>query len=137
MNKGIENLSEEIVRIIDSYIPCETLMQIPIDKFLFHYLNVEGIYLLYSDKTIIYIGCSINIGSRLKAHIISERFKDIITDIKIIRFPFGVNSIRVEAEFIQEFQPTYNKNNPYLYGFSLPEGFDLEKSIKEIKDSIK
>lgn len=136
MTKEIELLSKEIDGLMDRFVPYGILTSMPIDGTLLYYINIHGVYIFYSGKRIIYIGNSVNIGSRLKVHLKSI-FGNKITSMKIIRFPSRVNSIRVEADLIEEFKPAYNKTNSSLYGFSLPPYFDLENTIKELKDSIK
>jgi len=134
MNRLIEDIKE----VIDSYLPCRQLISIPIDKLLFHYLNIHGVYILYLDKNIIYIGDSINIGSRLKAHIFSNSSsKKEVTKVDIIRFKDDENSLEVEAQLITEFKPKYNKSNGNARYFSLPKNFDVDELISNIKLRIK
>jgi len=131
----MDRLIEDIKEVVDSYLPYRQIISIPIDKLLFHYLNIHGVYILYLDKNIIYIGDSTNIGSRLKAHIFSNSSsKKEVTKVDIIRF--NENSLEVESQLIDKFKPKYNKSNGNVRGFSLPENFDMDELISNIKLGI-
>jgi len=46
MIKNISQLPKEIDKLIDSYIPYETVVSIPVKNYYLHsYLNIMGIYL--------------------------------------------------------------------------------------------
>ena len=134
MNKEIKQLPKEIDKIIDSYFPYKKLISIPPDDFLVHYLNFMGVYILYSAKTILYIGNSGNIGRRLERHFYNGNYRNEITDIDIIRFTAQYNSMGIEAKLIEQFKPLYNKTNHYLRS-SYPSS--LEFDFYEIKEKIK
>ena len=132
MNKDTKQLLKEIDKIIDSYIPHKELISIPLNKSLFHHLKIKGIYILYSGKAIIYIGCSMNIGDRLKAHFNHRIYGKKITNIDVIRIFPHENSIEIEAKFIEEFKPYYNKANQYLSYNKMP--LDFVALIKQMKE---
>ena len=132
MTKNTKQLLKEIDKVIDFYIPHKELISIPSNKDLFHHLKIRGIYILYSGKAIIYIGCSVNIGDRLKAHFNHRIYGKKITGIDIIRILPHENSIEIEAKFIEEFKPYYNKANPYLSYNKI--SLDFVPLIKQIKE---
>ena len=75
-----------------------------------------------------------NIGSRLRYHVFpnSSNTKKV-TEIDVIRFKDGENTLEVEARLIKKFNPIYNKSNKYLGSWSLPENFDMDRLILNIK----
>lgn len=134
MNKEIKQLPKEINKIIDFYIPYKELISIPLDHFLFHFLNITGVYILYSHKAILYIGCSGNIGTRLITHSSNGNYGKKIKNIDVIRFLPNDDFMGVEARLIDEFKPIYNKVNQYSNP-SIP-GFDINKIKEEIKKEL-
>lgn len=132
MTKDTKRLLREINKIIDFYIPHKELISIPVNKSLFHHLKIRGIYILCSGKAIIYIGCSMNIGDRLRAHLNHRIYGKKITSIDVIRILPHENSIEIEAKLIEEFKPYYNKANPYLSYAEIP--IDFVALIKQIKE---
>ena len=135
MIKEIKQLPKEIDKIIDSYFSFKKLIPIPLDNQLFLYLNIMGVYILHSAKAILYVGCSGNIGDRLKAHFSNCDYGHKIKGIYIIRFMPWDDSMAVEARLIEEFKPTYNKVNQYFRMDSkLP--LDLMPIMKKIKQTL-
>jgi len=115
VNQNINQMPEEINKIIDAYVPYEKLLSIPKDKHLLHFLNITGTYIFYSRKKIFYIGCSGNLGQRIKLHFgHSGGIGKHVTHIKIIRFKDWWSAARVEAELIDKLNPVLNKINQYL-----------------------
>lgn len=135
MTREIKQLPKEIDKIIDSYFAFKKLIPIPLDNQLFHYLNIMGVYILYSAKAILYVGCSGNIGGRLKVHFSNWDYGHKIKAIDIIRFTPQDDSMGVEAQLIEKFKPTYNKINQYLrMNAKLP--LDFLELTKEIKNKL-
>jgi len=125
---------EDIEKVIDVHFPYRQLASVPIDRLLFHYLNIHGVYILYLHGNIIYIGQSINIGARLIAHIFQYgSYIKEVTNINIIRFKYNENFLEVETQLIDEFNPFYNKKNCYPGFEPLPKNFDINKIISQIK----
>lgn len=133
MIKDINQLPKEIKDVIDSYLSYQTIIQIPIDDYLFHFLTIRGIYLLYSNKKISYIGMSSNIGSRLSVHVNSTTDKKNVTRIKIVRFQDNIDIVAIEARLIKHFNPFYNKQNQHLDYFDLSSDFDSNKLVALIE----
>lgn len=133
----MKNYWEEIKKITDYYFPYYVLISIPVDYCLFHYIDIIGVYILYSHKEIIYIGFSSNVGRRLLSHFSeTSKFKDKPKKIDIIRFQFSDNPLEAEAQLIKQFNPPYNKENRYLNFVPLPLNFDLEETINQIKKRL-
>jgi len=130
MNKLIEDIN----KVIDIHLPYRQIISIPINKLFFYYLLINGVYILYSNNDVVYIGESINIGSRLNYHIYSNTpYGENVTKIEIIRFEKGINSLEVESQLIMEFKPDYNKSNRWAGLASIPKNFDLNKIINHIR----
>lgn len=138
MIKDVTYLPKEINKIIDSYIPFEEIVSIPIDFHLFHFLTITGTYFLLLEKKIVYIGASIKIGNRLKCHLFppSLEFKGRITGINLIRFRSERDAFDVENELIKYFQPIYNKRKYYHFNCSLTLDVDLTKLIKRLEKKL-
>lgn len=135
MNKNIKQLPKEINKTIDSYIPYWLVIQIPVNSFLFNFLHISGVYILYSKKEILYIGCSDNIGNRLRVHLSNNSsYRKEVVSIEIIRFRDYENPYGVEAELINKFKPKYNK--AYPYGYSIPINFNLVEITEQIKEKV-
>jgi excinuclease ABC subunit C len=74
-----------------------------------------GVYLFKKDKTILYVGKSVNIRARVKSHIenakLDHKEELIITEsdsIETILTDSDFNAILLESELIQKYQPKYN-----------------------------
>ena len=138
MNKiiaQIEQFPKDIEKIVDFYFPHETAIWIPLDNKFLHFLNINGIYLLYSKNKINYVGISSNIGSRVRTHYFNgtEDRKEF-TDVIIIRFQENIDIIPIEARLIDYFNPIYNRQNQHLSYSSLPIDFDSKKFSKLIEE---
>jgi len=134
----MKNFKKEINEIIDKYIPYGILTFVPINRSVIHFVLVTGIYILYSKKEIIYIGCSSNIGERLKNHLYANSpYKNKITDIAIVRFNEWKEASFVEAKLIKRFKPPYNKSNQYLSFLTNYSTINIANLIKEIKRSLR
>jgi len=125
---------EDIENVIDSHFPCGKIISIPINKLFFRHLCIRGIYILYSNKDIIYIGCSGGIGNRLRSHCsLNSPYSDEIMRIKIIRIENGKELLIVEAQLIEQFKPIYNKTNRNFENVLWLNNFDINKIISQIK----
>jgi len=133
MTEKTNQLLKEINKMLDFYIPHKKLISIPVDDLLFPFLNIRGVYILYVNKAIIYVGCSVNIGVRLRAHRGHLNYGNKITNIDVVRFAPKENIMDTEARLIEEFKPYFNKNNLYLNSYvELPLDFvTITKQIKE------
>jgi len=138
---GIKEIKEslrKIESIIEKSFPFNSIISVPIHDMISQFLYIDGVYILYSKKKIIYIGASSNVGLRLKAHF--SNYKDEITDVDIIRIKknddFG-GIIALEAFLIDHFNPIHNKTNPYLCFHKLSKGFNLDGLIYELEEKIK
>ena len=130
----MNRLIEDIKKVIDSHLPYRQIVSIPIDKLLFHYLKINGVYILYSKNDVVYIGTSKNIGGRLSCHIYSNNlYGKEITKIEVIRLGKNINPLEIESRLIIEFKPDYNKTNGWTGFASLPENFDLDEAINHIR----
>jgi len=140
-NKKINNiciLRRKIEKLINEYFPFNELIEIPGDLFWCNYLIHErGIYLLFNEKNIIYIGLSNNLGSRLNTHFHNIDYGNDITSIGLIRLNYEDwdDFATIEAYLIHEFNPIYNKNNQHFwYRKSIPSDFNMNKIITKIKE---
>jgi len=134
MTKDIKQLPGEINKIVDSYFPYEKIIQIPINEYFFHFLAIRGIYFLYTNNKIVYIGISTNIGKRLRAHIINKNTdKKDITSIKVIRYQRGDDIFILETQLIEYFKPFYNKRNPHMNFVIFTSNFNSDKLANLVK----
>jgi len=132
-----EDFIKDINKILDFHLPLYTVSSIPINPFLFHFLAIKGIYIFYSKKEIFYIGASINIGSRLKAHFSKESsYKKKIKKIEIIRLRSTDNPCGVEAHLIDKFSPPLNKDHPSSCFFPFPPDLNLIEVEQQIKKQL-
>ncbi len=136
MEKDTKQLLKEINEMLDFYIPHKKLISIPVDDLLFPFLNIRGVYILYVNKAIIYVGCSVNVGVRLRAHRSHLNYGNKITKIDVIRFFPKEKTMDTEARLIEEFKPYYNKTNHYLNSYvELP--LDFMKITKQIRENMR
>ena len=133
----VKNFVKDINKIIDSYFPYYKITPIPIDHYLFHFLLITGVYIFYSKKEIIYIGASINIGSRLNAHFSKgSLYRNRIKEIEIIRLREVDNPCGVEAQLINKFSPLFNKDYPSPCFYPFPSDLNLLEIEKQIKQKL-
>ena len=55
MIKNIVRFLKESNKVLDSYFPYQSITQVPVDFFIFDFFRLSGVYILYSEKNIIYI----------------------------------------------------------------------------------
>lgn len=136
MEEDTKQLLKEINKMLDFYIPHKKLISIPVDDLLFPFLNIRGVYILYVNKAIVYVGCSVNIGTRLRAHRSHLNYGNKITNIDVIRFTLKERIMDTEARLIEEFKPYYNKINQYLDPYiDLP--LDFMAITKQIRENMR
>lgn len=133
----IGQLPKKIIAIIDSTIPFNEIVSIPIDNFLLHFLNIKAIYFIFSDKKIIYIGYSYNLGPRLRCHLSDQRYYEKVTSIKILRLKYDdwFDGAGIEAYLINKYNPKYNKTNAYLNSTSIPLDFNINKIVFQLDET--
>lgn len=68
----------------------------------------KGIYFLYDNDTIVYIGKSKNLASRILAH--TDDGVKIFNSYKILIIPKNENLTMIEKFYIEKYKPKYNKN---------------------------
>jgi len=104
-SKEIQKTKKKIIDLIFY----DKWTSIPINRRLLENFCLSGLYVLYSDNEILYIGISSNIGVRILKHI--ERYGNDLTKIKIKKYKdWELATIR-EKELIQKLKP---KNNKYI-----------------------
>jgi len=99
--------------------------------------NKQGIYCLYMDNEVVYIGYSVNIYTRILEHIAED--KKEFTRLKAFdgsKFNTQENLL-VEMGLICELKPLYNKirfESFFMWFHSLPnrEEYDYESTLKKI-----
>lgn len=88
----------------------------------------EGIYFLYSEDIVIYIGSSSNLSSRLNPlRLFQEYFRYKLTHIQY--FEININRLELEKNLIKMFQPlanatfnpNWNRNGQYRYKLPLED----------------
>lgn len=86
-----------------------------------------GVYLLYLNQKIVYVGVSCDIAVRLSQHWTArQKYWD---DVKIIEENDYLKAIEIENYFIDNYNPMYNKSSGKLYLEIMKWGdkFDKEK----------
>jgi len=91
-------VNEDVLKLFNYMLYCNSLLELP--------NNLSGIYRLYNDNDIVYIGKSINIKNRIKEHIKDKIFN---------KFDFAITNnesdkILYEIYYIDKFKPVYNKD---------------------------
>ncbi|MCX6163885.1 MAG: GIY-YIG nuclease family protein [Ignavibacteriae bacterium] len=71
-----------------------------------HYKRYTGIYLLYKNRKLIYVGVANDIYSRLTQHRISKKMWD---DVKYIEEKDYYKAIKIENYLIDKYNPLLNK----------------------------
>jgi len=95
-----------------------------------------GIYNIYSNGKLIYIGKTINFYTRLKTHISQQPWSNEITHISVAKCKTKVDMDLYEKYYINKLNPKYNKAIVYneTPTFSVEElnfqSFTLEKFLK-------
>ena len=98
---------------LEKLIPRNRWIEIPIeDKYLYSF-QYQGLYAVYTKYGLVYIGYSINLGSRLLSHIsYYNNFKD---DEPISKIKIKISSLKLpflqhlEKKYIFRLRPKYNK----------------------------
>lgn len=90
--------------------------------------NICGIYLLYKDDKVVYVGQSTNVNTRIKTHL-SQGLKDFE---KYIWFECEKDDlVKVEKEYINKFKPFYNGG--ISEGRSAYKGSPKQRKVKKEK----
>lgn len=67
------------------------------------------IYFLYQDKTVVYIGCSMEGIQRVSSHTRTKEFKEFDSwSVELHRGKSKKQLMAIEASLIRKFQPKYN-----------------------------
>lgn len=69
--------------------------------------TLRGVYFLYADDQLVYIGQSVNIPSRIRDHL--RDGTKIFNAYKSIIIPIGQDLTDVEDFYIRKYNPKYNK----------------------------
>lgn len=90
-----------------------------------------GVYLLYKNKELIYIGSTSNLDSRLKTHSYEKPFDEAVyIDCENIS---ANKMLSIEKELIQELQPILNNHNyNRLDGAARRENERIEKEKRRL-----
>lgn len=80
-------------------------------------IDLDGIYLLYNNSEIVYVGKSNNIENRIKQHKKDKEFDSV----KWVVFKDAGLINLYEPYFIQKYSPKYNKDLLQKTNFELPE----------------
>ena len=95
---------------------------------------IRGIYFLFYDDELVYIGQSENVHKRVPCHIVDKKFNNW----NYIEYP-EEDLDELEAEYILKYQPKYNqsipKNNTWLSSGLIKIRFGIGK--RELKKLIK
>lgn len=139
-NKLIHQLSKELEKLVDYYVPPNEVILLPTVRSktlrpILEVLFVRGVYFLCSKKEIIYIGLSENIGARLLVHLHSFD-KPGIVRIGFIRYKNDFYATSIEIRLIHYFKPKYNIKYESLEYATFPEGFNVEKLSRNIKETL-
>jgi len=140
MPNAICLLRKKIEKLIDEHFPINELIQIPNDPFWCNFLVGKwAIYVLFSGQTIIYIGISHNLGSRLSEHFRNSEYGNMITSVGIIRLNYKDwwDGAAIEAWLINSYRPLYNKDNRYLHCTTIPSDFKLSEIISRLEKQKK
>lgn len=89
--------------------------------------NIKGIYFLYKNNDIVYIGQTKNLISRLAVHL-ADKNKDF-DSYKFLELPHNMNLNKLERFLIKKFKPEYN----ILYKYDGEEYNQDISMIREIK----
>ncbi len=140
MNKSLHQLSNELEKLVDLYVPCDEIMLLPTVgsktlRPILEVLFVEAVYFLCSKKEIVYIGLSQNVGARLLTHVYSPDKPDIVR-VGFIRYKNYFHAASIEVHLIHYFKPKYNKKYESLEYLTLPKDFDIEEFSKKIKNHL-
>lgn len=138
MPNAICLLRKKIEKLINEHFPINELIQIPGDSFWCNFLVDQwAIYVLFSEKTIIYIGISYNLGSRLNTHFHNSEYGNMITSVGIIRLNYKDwwDGAAIEAWLINRYRPFYNKDNRYFHCTTVPPDFNLDEITIQIKEA--
>jgi len=98
--------------------------------------NKKGIYLLYKNEELVYIGISSDIYSRVLEHI-AENKKDF-DSVKNICSQDNLDNEFFEVYYIDKMKPEYNKLNAgnfFNFFYSIP--YSLKKSCRDYDQYIK
>jgi hypothetical protein len=101
-----------------------------------------GIYNLYNDSELIYIGKTNNFHTRLKSHLSQQPWSNEITDIAIAQCKTKVDMDLYEKYYINKLNPKYNKGIVYneMPTFAVEElsfeRFELKKFLDMNKSHI-
>jgi excinuclease UvrABC nuclease subunit len=76
-------------------------------------IGEKGVYLLIKNREIVYVGVSINIGSRIKSHI-NDDDKDFDLVFTLIDDAMIMDIYTIESILINILVPKYNKRIPKL-----------------------
>ena len=84
-------------------------LYIDLEKLSFNQISIKkGIYFLYKNSQLVYIGKTKNLYQRLNDHLKNDN--KIFDTYKFIEITNNeTNIVEIETFFIQKFQPLYNK----------------------------
>ena len=105
--KKYSNEIQEAKSKIDNSIPFDKWVLIPKIEMLLENFYISGIYVLYFNGGIFYIGISKKIGQRIMTHL--EYHNDLIYRIKIKRFKNWQLAELMEKKLINRIRPKNNK----------------------------
>jgi len=105
--KKYSNEIQKNRRKINNSIPFDKWILIPKEEILLENLYISGIYILYFNRGIFYIGISRKIGQRIMMHF--ENYDEVINKIKIKRFKDWKLAELMEKKLINRIRPKNNK----------------------------
>jgi excinuclease UvrABC nuclease subunit len=96
-----------------------------------------GVYFLYDNNELVYIGVSQDIAVRLASHRHTKEFNQV----KIIEEQDHLKALKIESYFIYKYKPKYNKfiglfNYGKLHAFTSKKKFDESKYQNGWKKSL-
>lgn len=115
--RKVAEIDEKIVEI-DKMVPKDMWIELPSHSQYWRYFDYFGLYMIFGKDEILYIGISTNIYSRLKAHIIDDRFRG---NEKVHKIKIKISSSQqdlyksdsfleyLEKRLIFKLRPKYNK----------------------------